>query len=899
MYEITNSTIALSVRGLVEFVLKSGDIDNRRKGGKDAMLAGGRIHRMIQKKMGSGYQAEVPLGRLCSLTPYLEELRREPGEFPYEISETLEISLQIDGRADGIMEQEEGVLIDEIKGTYRNVTRIEAPEPVHVAQAVCYGYMYAAERGLPQVIIQITYCNMETEEICRFPELYSFERLEEEFNSYLREYTKWAAFLICHRAARNASIRTIEFPFDYRPGQRDLVVSVYRTIARQKNLFIQAPTGIGKTLSAIFPSVKAMGEERVEKLFYLTAKTIARSVAEENMQILQSRGLQLSALTITAKEKVCPMAKMECNPVACPMAKGYFERTNEAVFDFICHEQTADRERILAFANKHRVCPFEFTLDLSYWVDAIICDYNYVFDPNVYLQRYFADGAQGKYVFLVDEAHNMVDRAREMYSAVLMKEMFLEAKKWYEGFVQITRKINRCNRQLLALKRQCEKYRVIEPEELSDLVRNLELIYTELQEFPDKYPDVTLPPEAGDFFFAVRDFLQVYEEVDENYTVYTELLEDGSFMVRLYCVNPARNLRLRMNRGISTVYFSATMLPIQYYKRLLGGDEEAYAVYVPSPFAEENRLLCISRDVTSKYTRRGPAEYQRIARYIWEISSAMKGNYLVFFPSYQFLTEVRDAFLEFCEEEKQAVVEEELIPVEEIRKIPEQSEEIAQDGILLENPTAEQTIEITQTAEAEFAQASLALPELTLQAENESENSRELKPYFRSGLTCHRIQTPEKEIRLYEQQNSMTESERSAFLSQFTEGSEQYRIGMCVIGGSFSEGIDLTEDRLIGVIVVGTGLPQLCTERELLKQHFDRQDGNGFAFAYLYPGMNKVLQAAGRLIRTPQDVGVIALLDERFYRSEYMELFPREWSRYKPVCVDNVAEAVGDFWVQL
>ena len=902
MYQISENKIRLSVRGLVEFVLKSGDIDNRKRSGKDAMQEGSRIHRMIQKRMGSGYRAEVSLNMTVALEKYVQELRQNPGIFPYAIGEDLSIDLALDGRADGIVDDEAGILIDEIKGTYQRLDHIEVPEAVHVAQAVCYGYMYTRERRPEQVTIQVTYCNMDSEEIRQFQEVYSFPRLEEEFCSYLREYTRWAAFLICHRQVRNASLQGMEFPFPYRKGQKDLVVSVYRSIVREKTLFIQAPTGIGKTLSTIFPSVKAVGEGKLEKIFYLTAKTIARTVAEESMTILRGQGMELTALTITAKEKMCPMSRMECNPVACPMAKGYFERVNEAVYDLICHEKKADRTCILAYAEKHQVCPFEFTLDLSYWMDAVICDYNYVFDPNVYLQRYFADGERGAYVFLVDEAHNMVDRAREMYSATLYKEQFLEAKRLYVGYEYLTKKLSRCSRQMLTLKRECEHYQVLEPEELSELVRTMELIFTDLQEFADRHPDVTLPPEAGEFFFTVRDFLRVYEALDENYTVYGEMQEDGRFMVRLYCVNPASNLQQCMARGKSTVYFSATLLPIQYYRRLLSGRPEDYAVYVPSPFPEENRLLCISQDVTSKYTRRGSAEYRRIATYIRHILTGMKGNYLVFFPSYQFLESVKEAFLELCETEWGGSYTEETIFVEQPEKKEVQAEAIPQTGQLaldleensvpnhttwsMDQVQTERQMLLSGTGGEQVADTSL---ELELE---------EVQSVVR-GLHSYEIAIQGNLVTLYEQNSHMSESERHAFLEQFCEGGDCYRLGFCVIGGSFSEGIDLANDRLIGVIVVGTGLPQVCTERELLKRHFDRTDGSGFAFAYLYPGMNKVLQAAGRLVRTPEDVGIIALLDERFHKREYMDLFPAEWSRYLPVTADTVGGAVQDFWLRL
>ena len=425
--------VRISVRALVEFVLRSGDIDNRRSGAaqKDAMAAGTRIHKKIQKRMGGNYRAEVPLKYAA-------------------LDEEEDIELLVEGRADGIFEEDGIVTIDEIKGVYMDLERLTEPVAVHMAQAMCYGYFYCCDRNLDGVRIQLTYCNLETEEIRRFHEDRSKEELEAWFRSVIHEYFKWARYLCHHELQRNQSIS-------------GLAVAVYKTISRKKRLFIQAPTGIGKTLSTIFPAVQAMGAGKASKVFYLTAKTITRTVAEEAFRILRSRGLVFTAVTITAKEKLCPMEKAECNPEACPYAKGHFDRVNEAVFDILHLEQEMDRETVLIYAEKYRVCPFEFCLDISSWTDGIICDYNYVFDPNVRLKRYFADGASGDYLFLVDEAHNLVSRAREMYSASVYKEDFLEVKRIIKGkSPRLERQLDRCNKLLLSMKRECGDWQLLE-----------------------------------------------------------------------------------------------------------------------------------------------------------------------------------------------------------------------------------------------------------------------------------------------------------------------------------------------------------------------------------------------------------------------------------------------------
>ena len=775
--------VRISVRALVEFVLRSGDIDNRRSGAaqKDAMAAGTRIHKKIQKRMGGNYRAEVPLKYAA-------------------LDEEEDIELLVEGRADGIFEEDGIVTIDEIKGVHMDLERLTEPVAVHMAQAMCYGYFYCCDRNLDGVRIQLTYCNLETEEIRRFHEDRSKEELEAWFRSVIHEYFKWARYLCHHELQRNQSISGLEFPFPYREGQRDLAVAVYKTISRKKRLFIQAPTGIGKTLSTIFPAVQAMGAGKASKVFYLTAKTITRTVAEEAFRILRSRGLVFTAVTITAKEKLCPMEKAECNPEACPYAKGHFDRVNEAVFDILHLEQEMDRETVLRYAEKYRVCPFEFCLDISSWTDGIICDYNYVFDPNVRLKRYFADGASGDYLFLVDEAHNLVSRAREMYSASVYKEDFLEVKRIIKGkSPRLERQLDRCNKLLLSMKRECGDWQLLE--DVTGLAAGIMTAFSYMETFMEEFPEFPERETVLDFYFCLRDFLNVYEELDGHYRIYEENREDGSFLVRLFCVDPSRLLSRCMDQGASTILFSATLLPVRYYKTLLSGNQEDYAVYVNSPFPEENRLLMVAEDVSSRYTRRSPSEYRKVADYIRIVTQSRPGNYMVFFPSYQYMGEIEE--------------------------------------ILEEEP---------------------------LKAD------------------------------LLVQGQGMGEAEKAEFLEEFEKERSHSLAAFCVMGGVFSEGIDLKEERLIGVIVVGTGLPMVCVEQEVLKGYFDETEEKGFDFSYQYPGMNKVLQAAGRVIRTPGDRGVILLLDDRFLRRDHLELFPREWEHFQVVNRGNAARCLEDFW---
>ena len=818
--------IRISVRNLVEFILRSGDIDNRRSGASDnAMQEGSRIHRLIQKRMGPEYQPEYFLTYNRNMENY---------------------SIVVEGRADGLITGPDGTItIDEIKTTWKDVNKMKAPVAVHLAQAKVYAAIYGLQNRETSIHVRMTYCNVETEEIQYFHETYTLEELEKWFDDLLNQYKKWADYEWEWKQKRKASIEGLQFPFAYREGQKELATYVYQTIYHKKKLFIEAPTGVGKTLSTVFPSVKAVGAGMADKIFYLTAKTITRTVAENTFSLLRERGLRFKSVILTAKEKICFMEETECNPEYCPYAKGHYDRINAAVYDLLLHEESFTREIIEEYAIKHKVCPFEFCLDMSLFADAVIGDYNYVFDPHVYLKRFFGEGAQGEYLFLVDEAHNLLERGREMYSAVLCKEDFLSLKREIQearehlllpaqlkdgqghlGRIRdfgpkLEKQLEKCNKVLLAYKRECESYEVLES--IDALMMPLVRLHELMDEYLDEQDDSPVRQKILEFFFEVAHFLDIYERVDDNYVMYSQMMEDGSFCVKLFCVNPAVNLQECMAKGRSTILFSATLLPIQYYKKLLGGTPEDYEVYAKSIFNPEKRALYISRDVTSKYTRRSEDEFYNIARYLYEIINRRHGNYMVFFPSYSFLSEVYDYFCEyFADEETECIV---------------------QEGYMNEAAREAFLARFEGNEDCDFS-------DIHMEVEIE------------------------------------------------TEKEDRKLVGFCVMGGIFSEGIDLKHDSLIGVIVVGTGLPQVCWERELLKQYFDSQGENGFDYAYRFPGMNKVLQAAGRVIRTAEDVGIIALLDERFLQFTYQKLFPREWSNYEVVTIDSVAGRIERFWEQ-
>ena len=781
--------IVISVRNLVEFLLVSGDIDDRNGGGlkAEAMNAGSRIHRKLQKSAGLEYHAEVPLKFTIDFDKY---------------------ELALEGRADGIIydfDEELGpdsdVTVDEIKGMYKDVTKMKAPIDVHIAQAKVYAYIFACQNKLKSIKVHMTYVNMYTEEIQSFVEPVDFEDLEKWFLDLINSYKPWTDYIYNHRIERQQSIKELTFPYEYRAGQKKTIADVYTALIRNKTMFLQAPTGTGKTLATIYPAVQAIGQGYSDKIFYLTAKASTGLVALEAFNLLNDRGYKGKTVVITAKDKMCPLEERHCNPVDCPYAKGHFDRVNDAVYELLMQDGTYDRERLIDWAKEHRVCPFEMCLDVSNWVDNIICDYNYVFDPNVYLKRFFAEGQRGDYIYLVDEAHNMVDRAREMYSETIVKEEVLQAKNILKKYSKkIEKRLERCNRDLLVYKRSCEIVLVLEECEI--FLMSLINAASAIEELLEDEVEIEERDVVLDFYFKMKNFIDISDCLDDHYRIYCDYGDNGDFMIHLYCVDPSLQLQQRIDKADSCIYFSATLLPIQYYRPLLCNDEDVYMVATPSVFDPENRLLCIADDVTTKYTRRSRSEYERYANYIEEIVSKRSGNYMVFFPSYKVMEDVGAVFDKVWGEKYDII-------------------------------------------------------------------------YQSSG---------------------MTEDEREAFLTEFYEGRDRSLIGFCVMGGIFAEGIDLTNERLIGSIIVGLALPQVCNELEIIREYFQEAGRDGFSFAYLYPGYNKVIQAAGRVIRTVNDRGIIALLDERFTNPYYRNCIPPDWQDYKICNLDKIGEMTNLFW---
>ena len=760
----------VSVGALVEFVLRSGNIDSKSEE-SPTMADGVRAHRRVQKAAGDGYKSEVSLSiDLCV-----------DGE-----------TLSVSGRADGIIHTYESVIIDEIKTTYRPLDMIDINyNPLHIAQAKCYAYIYAVQNSVSSITVRLSYFNIENSEIKYILNTFTLEELTEFIIPVAREYVRWGKLVEAKKLKRDTSIAGFKFPFDkFREGQRDMAKAVYKTIKNASTLFIQAPTGIGKTISALYPAVKSIGEF-TSKVFYLTAKTIGRQTALETSRHMEKNGLCLKTVILTAKDKICVLDKTACNPIDCPRAAGHFDRIKGAMFDIFEHENILSREVIELYATKHTICPFEFSLDMTVWSDLIICDYNYCFDPWVYLRRFFANVSE-KYVFLIDEAHNLPDRAREMFSALVVKSSFLKQKSFAEG--QLKRCLNDINCFFIEKRKEGSHVEDSPPDALLFFLRMLiELLSEQMKLAP-------LSDEMLQLYFDAFVFISVSESYDDHYKTYYNV-DSNDVTVRLFCVDPSHQLNEALKRACASVFFSATLSPIEYYRSVSGGGEWSRAMILPSPFPQENLGLFIADKISTKYKDR-EGTLSQVADMIHAVASGQVGNYFAFFPSYSYMTSVYEIY----------------------------KEKYGNDGTVI-------------------------------------------------------------------QSRGMTELEKEQFLLQFDASPNTGITGFVVMGGIFSEGIDLRGDRLIGAVIVGVGLPQISIERDVIRGHFNETNGMGYEFAYTFPGINKVMQAAGRIIRSESDIGVLLLIDSRFSEYQYRELFPGEWSH--AVSVSSAKELktrISEFW---
>lgn len=740
-----------SVRGLVEFVLKSGSIDNRFSTSKRA-IEGIRAHQKLQKsneEIFSKYEKEVYLSEEIELEDFL---------------------LKIEGRADGIIYEDDIVLIEEIKSTYRPLLEIDDKNELHWAQAKVYAYIYAVQNNKDKMSIQLSYYQLESDEVKSFRREYTFIELKEFLFGVINKYEKYVTMLVKHKDARNKSIKKLEFPFPkYREGQLKFARAVYGTLRDGKILFAEAPTGIGKTVSTLFPSIKAVGEGIKEKIFYLTAKTVNSTVAENTFDILREKGLVFRTLTLTAKQKVCLNDKVSCNPDECIYAKDYYDKSKNAIFDLLKLEGNINREIIIEKAKSENICPFELSLDMINWCDGIICDYNYIFDKRVGLKGIVEDMGD-ELALLIDEGHNLVDRGRNMYSASLNKSVFLDLRRELKGKIPNLYKIvNSINSYFVKLRRECESREVdnyYEKEAPKELYKYLRRFIAESEELLVKLKNESFYETMLETYFDINKFLGISEYYGDEYVTYV-YTNKNEVNITLFCIDPSDKIKSVTDRVKGTIIFSATISPLDYYMELLGGNEDSYRLRLDTPFDKEK----LKKEIYPANTR-----FKARKRTIYDIEEKIRafikekvGNYLIFFPSYEYLELFKD-----------------------------------------------------------------------------------------------NLKDDLKEYEIIIQNKDMTEEDREEFINNFRE--KRNVIGVCVLGGIFSEGIDLPGDMLIGAVIVGVGYPKISIEREIIKDYFNEK---GYDYSYIYPGINKVLQAAGRVIRTELDEGRVLFIDDRYLSGKY------------------------------
>ncbi len=772
--------ISISVGTLVEHSFRTGDLSFDTFSPilpREGIFA----HQKIQKSRPEIYESEVSISNSFDRGDYL---------------------IEISGRMDGLFHYSDRFVIEEIKTTNRDLNiSLSDWNPMHWGQLKIYAYLLALREDLREVEVQLTYYHMTSGHVEELPAKFSFRELSEFFDTVISQYISKIEALDNWRKTRDESIKNLNFPFlEYRPGQRKIAVETYLAIKEGRQMIIQAATGTGKTVSVVFPSLKAMMEGLTSCIFYLTARTTGKKSAEDTLCELRKKGLRLKSVTLTAREKICFMKGGECTPNECQFAKGYFDRIDEARKNFFLHDAFF-RENIEKIAMEHSICPFEFSLELAMLADMIICDYNYVFDPGAYLRRMFIDNANS-YLFLVDEAHNLVDRSRDMFSAEIFKQEFLNAARPIKkSHPLLAKSIDKINKYMLKYRTLCDERGSFIREEnpplelvplLKNFIRTAEALFQSnvFMENRDKILEL---------YFSSRGFLRVMEEYDSGYAaIYEQNRRD--LRIKLFCIDPSSQLKKCLKKGRSSIFYSATMYPTHYFKRLFGCDTSTKVLVLGSPFPGENLCTVLFDGISTLYRKREKSR-EKAANLISTVIGGKKGNYLLFFPSYAYMEMVYSTF---------------------------------------------------------------------------TRNNPEIETI---------IQSP-----------GMSEEQRSIFLSRFMNNNPSTLAGFAVMGGIFGEGIDLAGERLSGALIYGVGLPSISPERDIIRDHFSKTDGAGYEYAYMFPGINRVFQAAGRVIRSEHDKGIVVLVDERFKGHRYRSLFPVEWNPVRVNSSEYLLEILNNFW---
>ena len=799
-YNSGTDAVELTVEELCALCLTGGSIDNR--------ALGRRFHERAKDHTRIYERAHLTFGMR-----YYDRV---------ELSHTAKVDglyITVTGYADGVLCRDDGYAIDEIRtGVPDKITSIDE-EKYHQTRLSVYAFMLAAAKKADRLELRQVFFDLEDGEMEILDGVREIGSLRELYTSMLSKIL-WRAQILRDRACvRIPSAANALFPYKtLRDSQSEMIKECYRDIKHGSRLFCQAPTGIGKTVSTLFPSVKCIGEGVADKIFYLTSKQSIRREAFSAMTKLNGVGVGLRTCIISSRESMCKNAAAKlrggrlssnCNPAMCPYAEGYYERASYALAEIIASGDAYDAKRISEVAERFCVCPYELSLDLSELCDVIICDYNYVFSPTVYLKRYFDGEREEKYVFLVDEAHNLPDRAREMFSSRLSKRDF-------ESLLEMLEKDSPLNAACLSVINEFDRLAKL-CEDTSYSQDGIRSGYSISRQLPDsltetllsfskkcdgwlkKNPDHSAVFYAEELSFKIFEYGKIAERYDRGYITFITR-EGNDVSLLLYCLDPASELSCALDRACASILFSATLTPTDYFADILGGGKKTVSVSFRSPFPSENLCVAVVDKISTRFEDREKS-LKKISSCIAATVSQRSGNYMVFFPSYGYMAEVRKIF------------------------------------------------------EAKYPK-----------------------------------------VRIIEQTKGMTVAQKEEFISAFKDDGKT-RIAFCVLGGSFSEGIDLPGDRLIGVICVGVGLPGISNENNIIRDHYEEKNGCGYDYAYTYPGMNSILQAVGRVIRTETDRGIAVLIDDRYSEPKYRNLFPSEWKNAKFAGnAQSLAEIARIFW---
>jgi len=762
----------IAVRALCEFTAKAGDLDLRFTPSPTAQegIAG---HAVVTSRRDDDYQTEVALS----------------GEFG---------PLHVRGRADGY--DARANRLEEIK-TYRGDLK-KMPDnqrALHWAQVKIYGHLLCKERGLEKIRLALVYFDIGSQKETVLHEDHTAAGLQAYFEQQCGRFLQWAQQEMAHRAERDVQLKAMRFPYgDFRPGQRQLAEAMYRASNRGVCLLAQAPTGIGKTVGSLFPMLKASAEHGIDKIFFLAAKTSGRQMALDAVDIIREGAplLPLRTLELAAKTTACVHPDKACHGESCPLAQGFYDRlpaARQSALDIMAPSANGsappllDRETLRAIALAHNVCPYYLGSELARWCDIVIGDYNYYFDISAMLHSLTLLN-DWKVNVLVDEAHNMVSRARKMYSAEMEHDSLRLLRKTVPE--ELKKPLERVHKQW----NQLEKEQTAEYQSYAELpdkfMGALQTAATAISDYMADHPSYA-DPDLQSFYFNALMFGRLAESFADHALFDIEKLPGSraSNSNSLLCIRnivPAPYLKPRFDSTHTTALFSATLSPWNYFGDMLGMPDTTAWVDVESPFVAEQLSVQVAAHISTRYQHR-----QQSLRPIADLMGAQyrrqPGNYLAFFSSFDYMEKAANQF-------------------------------------------------------------------------------SELYP----------------EVPVWRQSRRMDEAERAQFLERFTPDSAG--IGFAVLGGSFGEGVDLPGARLIGAFVATLGLPQINPVNEQIRQRMETIFGAGYDYTYTYPGMQKVVQAAGRVIRTQSDRGTVYLIDDRFGRPEIQELMPSWWriERHSP-----------------